>query len=119
MVNTFEFYDIDKLPDGRVLAIAKTWQSLMNLVNDLTNDLNSIGYDGSVIIDDTLSKGLSDRFYEIPFHHGAFDFNKFEILHDACLEVYQNEWLRKHKDILETSVLSLYEQKTILNTSHV
>lgn len=119
MNSTQNIFLLKKLPDGRALAVGISWHSVMDDIDVIAEVLSKECYTGEVVIDDTCSRGLNDRFYKIPFMQGHFDLERAVYINDPKIELRQNNWLKRHVDIMNHSILSQYEKEIILNSNSV
>ena len=89
------------------IVLLKRELYMSDILTDVVTELSNINFNGSVIFDMLLTKGLSDHYYNMHFSNSAFDYRTNGLLNNPNIEIIREskKYYRSHPELLfETSL---------------
>lgn len=115
-MNDFDIINLDD-KEIKILVIMKTSDSPFDIVNELQEQLKTIDFSGSIIIDELLHSGNNEeRFISGFFDGNSFDNSKFRfeyIAKKSVIRSYMCNYLKSDLEALNYSGLTDQQQKLI------
>lgn len=115
-MNNFDIIGLDD-KDVQILVVMKTSDSPFDFVDELQEQLKTIGFSGIFVIDELLHSGnTEERFISGFFDGNSFDNSKFvfkNIAKKSNIRSYICEYLKSDMEVLNYSGLTDRQQKLI------
>lgn len=107
-------FDIIKLNIADVILVQTlVSESPFDFILEIQQELNMIGFEGNVIIDELLHSGNNEeRFIKVKFINGGFAKDSFQFINiqkQDPIRKHINKYLREHTDELQLSGLTSYQ----------
>lgn len=102
--------------DNRALVLLKRELFVSDVIDDVRMRLINLNFNGTVIFDEVLLKGVDERFYHVRFQNKVFDLTHFVVMSkpDARLIEFSRGYYRCHPEFLERSNLAKRQQERLL-----
>lgn len=115
-MNNFDIVNLDD-ENLKILIVMKTCDSPFDFVNELQEQLKTIGFSGLFVIDELLHSGNTEERFISGFFDGySFDDSKFKfenIAKKSIIRSYICDYLKSDLDVLNYSILTDNQQKLI------
>ena len=90
------------------IVLLKRELYMSDILEDVVTELSSLDFNGNVVFDMLLTKGISEHYYNMHFTNQAFDYNTNELMSNPNLEIVMESkmYYRSHPEFLDRTSLT-------------
>ena len=93
---------------NEAIVLLKRELYMSDILDDVVAELAKLNFNGSVVFDMLLTKGISKHYYNMRFVNSAFDYETNELLSSPNIEIVKESkmYYRSHPEFLDRTSLT-------------